>query len=403
MRPCAIASKIASPVAGSPHWPQPIRSPRLECGCRWWISVSSSVPVEPSNRADARTKATSSPSSAARLSLASESPADVVHTSSYERAYLSVSSRSMTSSASAFSSTATSRGPGMPVRLTLVGPLLVDDQIRLGSQAQHLARLHQVQVLLVKELEAVVAVALPAGELAVLRDLVRLVAEAVDVDHQRNPGMPLELVLVLDHVAGEAMHHEQLLRQIVAADQSGQPARDLVDGRGVGGADLLRRQQRRLHAPLGVERQADVRLAQPALQRLRLLEERRVAGLDVEQQQHLVRPRHPQVAPDRRVVLAYRVVPAVAGLAGHDRGDQLEGGQDRPPGARVWARLPLEPAGRAPPRADPEGAELVVLRRPVVRHHPTARQDLAAAARQLRALRLGARLRLPVVAPAEGE
>src|SRR5918994_5591994 len=250
MRPCAIASKIASPVAGSPHSPQPIRSPRLACGCRWCISVSSPVPVEPSNRADARTRATSSPLSAARVSLASASPADVVQISSYERAYLSVSSRSMTPSASAFSSTATSRGPGMRVRLTLVGPLLVDDQVRLGAQAEHLARLHQVQVLVVEQLEAVVAVALAARELAVLRDLVGLVAEPVHVHHVCDAGMLLELVLVLDHVAGEAVHHEQLLRQVVAADQPGQPARHLVDGRGVGRADLLRRQERPPPAPL---------------------------------------------------------------------------------------------------------------------------------------------------------
>ena len=63
---------------------------------------------------------------------------------------------------------------------------------------------------------------------------------------------------------------------------------------------------------------------------LRLLEEGRVARLDIEHQQHPMGARHAQVAADRRVVLAHRVVAAVARLAGHDRRYQLERSTGRP-------------------------------------------------------------------------
>ena len=60
-----------------------------------------------------------------------------------------------------------------------------------------------------------------------------------------------------------------------------------------------------------------------------------------------MRPGRSQIAPDRRGLLADRVVAAVAGLARDDGGDQLERRQHRPPAPRVGAGLAL-PAG-APP------------------------------------------------------
>ena len=47
MRPRAIESKIASPVARSPQSPHAISSPRFACGWRRRASSSSSLPVIP--------------------------------------------------------------------------------------------------------------------------------------------------------------------------------------------------------------------------------------------------------------------------------------------------------------------------------------------------------------------
>ncbi len=136
-------------------------------------------------------------------------------------------------------------------------------------------------------------------------------------------------------------------------------------------------------APLGVEREPDVGLAQPALQPRRLGEEVRAAGLDVEQQQHVVAPRGAQVAPDHGVGLAAAVHAVLAGVGVRDHGDQLHRRKHRPAPALIGSRLPGEALGGMIGRADPERAELARLRGAVERDHALVRQHAPPAARQL--------------------
>ena len=149
--------------------------------------------------------------------------------------------------------------------------------------------------------------------------------------------------------------------------------RDLVDLLGGHRADRLAGDLAVADVPLGVQREADVGLEQPALQALRLAEEVAAAGLDVEQQQRLGLARREQVALDRRVGLVGAVHPVVAGVGVGDRRDELEGGQHRLARGRVGARDALEALGGALGRADAEHAEALALRRAVERDDALAR------------------------------
>jgi hypothetical protein len=223
-----------------------------------------------------------------------------------------------------------------------------------------------------------------ARQLAVLRDLLRLRSEAVDVEHERHAGRPRERGLAPHHVRGELVHHEQLLRQAPLAHDRGQPRRYGVHDPRVHRAEHLARHLPGPDVPLGVERQAHVRLAQERLERPHLGEEVRPPGLDVEQQQRLRPPRRRQVAAHDRRGLTRAIAPVAPGRAvGHHR-YQLEHGQHRSSGALVRARLTRQPAARLVRRADAECPELAGLRRAVERHEPEARQDPPPPARELR-------------------
>ena len=94
------------------------------------------------------------------------------------------------------------------------------------------------------------------------------------------------------------MHDEELLRQVVPGDERGQPGRHGVEV-------LARRRPEHLPGPfpaadrpLRVEREPDVRLAQPSFEGPYLVEERRPAGLDVQQQQRPPAPGGGEVLGD---------------------------------------------------------------------------------------------------------
>jgi hypothetical protein len=220
------------------------------------------------------------------------------------------------------------------------------------------------------------------GELAVLGDLVGPVAEAVDVHRHRQPGPLHHACLVADHVRRELVDDEQLLGQLVLLDDRRHVSRDLVD---------LRRRDRADHraglgargVPLGIERDPDVGLAQPAVEVPDLVEEVRVAGLDVEHEQRLGAACRAQVAADDRVALAGAVGAVLARVRIGHRGDELHRGQHRPRLLHVVARLAAQPAAGGVRRADAERAELVALRGAVERHDTEVREQPAAAARQL--------------------
>jgi len=116
----------------------------------------------------------------------------------------------------------------------------------------------------------------------------------------------------------------------------------------------------------------------------RLLEEVRPARLDVEDQERLVAPRRPQVAADRRGVLADAPHPVRTGVARGDDRDELHRRQHLAPEAAVRGGAPEQPPGRRVGRADAQRAELVVLGCAVERDHAMVGQHAAPAARQLR-------------------
>ena len=157
-----------------------------------------------------------------------------------------------------------------------------------------------------------------------------------------------------------------------------QPRRHRVDLARVDVPDHLTGHLARAHPPLGVEREADVGLLEPALEAPRLGEEVRAPGLDVEHQQRLRLACRAVVAVDDRGVLARVVALALARVGGGGDRDQLHGGEHRAPRGRVRLGLALEPPRRVRRRADPERAELVVLRRAVVGDDPPVRQQLRA-------------------------
>ena len=114
-----------------------------------------------------------------------------------------------------------------------------------------------------------------------------------------------------------------------ARDQLREPGGRRVDLGRVDPADDLAGHLAVGHAPLGVERQPHVGLAQPLAQPRRLGEEVRATRLDVEHEQRLGAPRGAQVAADHRVGLAQVVAAAVARIVRGDDRDQLERGHDR--------------------------------------------------------------------------
>src|SRR5688500_2858261 len=99
-----------------------------------------------------------------------------------------------------------------PIRDVIGGDLpppewrsLVGDDVRSRAQAQRLPRRHQICVLAIEELEAVVAITPPTRELTVLRSFLRRRTEAVDVHGKGHACVPAQSALVLDHVSSEAM------------------------------------------------------------------------------------------------------------------------------------------------------------------------------------------------------
>ena len=115
------------------------------------------------------------------------------------------------------------------------------------------------------------------------------VAEAVDVHRHRQARRLLHALLAGDHVRRELVHDEELLGQVVPAHDGRDVARDGVDVLGLDRADPGAG-HRAGRVPLGVEREADVGLAQPAVEVARLGEEVGVPGLDVEHEQRLGAP-----------------------------------------------------------------------------------------------------------------
>jgi len=90
---------------------------------------------------------------------------------------------------------------------------------------------------------------------------------------------------------------EELLRQVVVLYDLRHVGLDVVHDPGRGRPDHRPRGLAGGQAPLGVERDPDVRLAQPAGIRVHLAHERRVARLDVEDEQGVRSPGRRQVAP----------------------------------------------------------------------------------------------------------
>ena len=217
-------------------------------------------------------------------------------------------------------------------------------------------------------------------------------AEAVRVEDEGQLRPVLDLGVV-DHVVGELVDQEQLLREIVARAQLREPRRGGVHLARVDAPDHLAGDLAGTDAPLRVEREAHVRLAQPPLQPRRLVEEVRAAGLDVEQQEHPVAPGGAQVAVDDPRRLARAVHAVVARVRVGDDGDELERGLHGAPGPRVGAGLAREPPRGLVGRADAEGAELLVLRRAVEGHDAAVGQQLPPAAGQLGPVRRDGRRR----------
>ena len=256
--------------------------------------------------------------------------------------------------------------------------------VRARVQVHHRARRHHVGVLVVEQLEAVVPGRVALGEEVVLGDLVGRVAEPVDVDHEGDAGVLGQGAPVLDHAGRELVHDQQLLGQVVALDQGRQVRPGLVHDRCVGRADHLARDLVPAHAPLRVERQPHVRLAQVRLIGAHLVHEPCPARLDVENQQRLGPARLGQVAVDQVAALPVAVLAVVAGR-GRDQGcDQLEGRHHRAAGAGVRSGLRQQLGGGRVGGADAELTEAGVLRGAVVGDDSVVRQKRAAAARLLR-------------------
>src|SRR5690606_28949024 len=75
-----------------------------------------------------------------------------------------------------------------------------------------------------------------------------------------------DLLVVGDHVAREAMHHEDFGRQVVLPDDPRELLRGVVDVRRVHRPDLRARALASLHHELGIDRQMDVGLLQDPLE-----------------------------------------------------------------------------------------------------------------------------------------
>ena len=83
------------------------------------------------------------------------------------------------------------------------------------------------------------------------------------------------------------MDEQQLLRQPALLHDLRELGADLIDDARVDRPDDLARDLALADVPLGVQRQRDVRLAQPLRQPPRLGEEAGAAGLDVEDEQRV--------------------------------------------------------------------------------------------------------------------
>src|SRR4051812_34668556 len=147
---------------------------------------------------------------------------------------------------------------------------LVHDDVRPRVQAHDLrGRHHRLRVLLVEELEAAPESLALRGEALVLGDLERLTPEAVDVEDVGQALARLELGL-RDHVVGELVHEQQLLRQLVPRHQLVEPCGRRVDLAWADVADHLPGYLTRVHPPFRVQGEAHIRLLEPLAQPLGL-------------------------------------------------------------------------------------------------------------------------------------
>src|SRR3954451_15636361 len=268
--------------------------------------------------------------------------------------------------------------------------LLVGDEERGRAEPEHVAGGEDADVLPVEELEPRVV---PGArhELPVLLAFHPLPPEPVDVDRDRQAGGREELPAVADHVRRELVDHQELLREPLALRQGREPARDLVDLRRRGVADLLPRDRARLHLPLRVERERHVGLLEQALVAAYLVEEPRPAGLHVDDEEAALTPDRAVIALDVGERLAGAGEASLAGPRGGDGGDELERGQDAPAArTAIGRRLTLQAPRGLRRRAASERAEDGGPRGAVEGDDALAREDRPPAPGQLgrRLLRL---------------
>src|SRR4029453_9834878 len=171
----------------------------------------------------------------------------------------------------------------------------VDDP-RGRLEPHDLARAHDVDVVLVEQLQAGVEAPV-AGVGAVVLELVRAGPEAVGVPGHGQAGPDRDPGLVPDHAVVELVDDEQLLGQPVAADDAGDIGRGPVDGGGVGAAQVPARHLPGAHGELGVEGDADIRLAQVRLPVAHRAEEVVLARLHVQDQHPVEKAESPEERP----------------------------------------------------------------------------------------------------------
>ena len=133
---------------------------------------------------------------------------------------------------------------------------------------------------------------------------------------------------VAQHLQLELVQHEHLLRQVVLGGQIREVIDDAVDLLGLHVADGDVGQPVRRQLPLGVQRQADVRLLQQLLVELRLLDEIGAAGLEIDDDVSAGLGHRVDVRLQRFDGRRLGVVAARAGRSLRHGGDDLEGRDD---------------------------------------------------------------------------
>ena len=183
------------------------------------------------------------------------------------------------------------------------------------------------------------------------------------------------------------MQDHYLLRQVVVADELGQPVRHLVDLARGGAADARQRLLARVELPFGVQSQTDVRALEQILIDLGLLKEAALAGLQVDH--GVAAGVHNRVDVGHEVLHRRLVgeVTVVARAAGGNGADDLERGDDRRLAKRlVVLGVLLRQLHRGRRVLLPHHAQVRAVRVAVESDHATAREHQTAAAGQLAAL-----------------